>query len=147
MSEAASKLSDELLLALADVAHPAVKVDQRPDLLVADGGNRDHVAAVGVADEHDRTGQGLQDGQVGGVTGQVAKRVAEPDDGVPAVLRARISASKPVASAQAPWTKTIVGVSAMLTTSISGTQPSSETVGGAAVSIRRRPEGLRVFAR
>ena len=84
--QAAFELLEELLLALAHVAHPAVEVDQRPDLLVADGGDGDHVAAVGVPDEHDRTAQGSQElGQVGGVAGEVAERVAEPDDGIPAV--------------------------------------------------------------
>ena len=83
-----SNFSRSLLLALADVAHPAVEVDQRADLVVADGGGRDHVAAVGVADEHDRTVEGPQElGQVCGVAGEVAKRVAEPDRGVAAVVQ------------------------------------------------------------
>ena len=104
--QAAFEPLEELLLALALVAHPAVEVDERLDLVVADRGGRDDVAAVRVADEHDRTAQGPQElGQVGGVAGEVAKRVAEPDDAVyPRSCRARISASKPVASAHAPWT-------------------------------------------
>ena len=41
-----------------------------------------------MADEHGRTGKGPQElGQVGGVASEIAKRVAEPDGGVPAVLQ------------------------------------------------------------
>jgi hypothetical protein len=66
-----------------------------------------------VADEHDRSGQGPQElGQVGGVTSEITKRVSESNDAESLTLQGAISASKPVASAQAPWTRTIVGVSA-----------------------------------
>ena len=78
--QAAFEPLQELLLALALVAQPAVEVDQRLHLVVADRGHRDDVAAVGVADEHDRTGQGPQEfGQVGRVASEIAKRVGEPD--------------------------------------------------------------------
>ena len=43
---------EELLLALSDVAHPAVEVDERLNLLVANRGGGDHIAAIRVADEH-----------------------------------------------------------------------------------------------
>jgi hypothetical protein len=70
----------ELLLALALVAHPAVEYDECLDLVVAYRGHRDDVAAVGVADEHDRTGQAPQElGEVGRVASEIAKRVGEPD--------------------------------------------------------------------
>jgi hypothetical protein len=83
--KAAFELLEELLLALAHVAHPTVEIDERPDLIIADGGGGDDIAAVGVADEHDRTAKGAQElGQVGRITGEIAKRVAEPDRGVPA---------------------------------------------------------------
>ena len=72
----------------ADVAHPAVDVDERLHLLVADRRDGDHVAAVGVADEHDRPAQGPQElGQVRGIAREIAKWVAEPDYGVPAVAQ------------------------------------------------------------
>ena len=75
-------------MAFALVAHPAVEVDQRRDLGVASRSDRDDVAAVGVADEHDRPGQGLQEfGQVHRIGGKVAKRVGEPDDREPAVMQ------------------------------------------------------------
>jgi hypothetical protein len=78
--EAAFELLEELLLVLALVAHPAVEVDQRLHLVVAGRGIGDDVAAVGVADEHDRTGQAAQElGEVGRVTSEIAKRVGEPD--------------------------------------------------------------------
>jgi hypothetical protein len=67
-------------LALALVAHPAVEVDEGLHLVVAGGGVRDDIAAVGVADEHDRTGQGPQEfGEVGPVASEIAKRVGESD--------------------------------------------------------------------
>jgi hypothetical protein len=103
--KAAFELLEEKLLALAYVAHPAVELDERLDLSVVDGGGGDDIAAVRVAGEHDRTAQSAQElGEIGGVPSEIAKRVAEPDDGVPAATQgaARISASKPVASAQAP---------------------------------------------
>jgi hypothetical protein len=56
--QAALEPLQELLLALAFVGGPAVEVDQRLDLVVAGGGIRDDDPAVGVADEHDRAGQG-----------------------------------------------------------------------------------------
>src|SRR6185437_7561601 len=86
--EAAFEPFKELLLALALVAHPAVEVDKRLDLVVACRGHRDDVAAVGVADEHDRTGQGPQEfGEVSRVASEIAKRVGEPDGGKPAVAQ------------------------------------------------------------
>src|SRR3954454_20636419 len=84
--EAAFEPLKELLLALALVAHPAVEVDERLDLVVAYRGHRDDVAAIGMADEHDRTGQGPQEfGKVGRVGSEIAKRVGEPDGGKSAV--------------------------------------------------------------
>jgi hypothetical protein len=78
--QAAFEPLQELLLALALVAQPAVEVDQRLDLVVADGGHGDDVAAVGVAHEHDRTGHARQElGQVGGIAGEVAEGVGEAD--------------------------------------------------------------------
>ena len=72
--KAAFELFEKLLLALAHVAHPAVDVDERLDLLVADRGDRDHVAAVGVADEHDRPAQGPQElGQIRGIASEIAE--------------------------------------------------------------------------
>jgi hypothetical protein len=71
---------EELLLALALVAHPAVEVDERLHLVVAGRGGGDDIATVGVADEHDRTGQGAQEfGEVGRVASEIAKRVGESD--------------------------------------------------------------------
>jgi hypothetical protein len=76
-------------LALAYVAHPTVEIDERPNLIVTDCGGGDDIAAVGVAHEHDRTAQGAQElGEVSGVSSEIAKRVAEPDRGVPPVLMA-----------------------------------------------------------
>jgi hypothetical protein len=61
---------EELLLALAHIAHPAVEIDERADLLVAEGRRGDDIAAVGVTDEHDGAAEGPQElGQLGGVTG------------------------------------------------------------------------------
>src|SRR3954453_14276541 len=83
--EAAFEPLKELLLALALVAHPAVEVDERLDLVVACGGDRDDIAAVGVADEDERTGHGPQEfGQVRRVASEIAKRVGEPDSRVAA---------------------------------------------------------------
>ena len=57
-----------------------VEKDERLHLVIAACGLRDHVAALGVADEHDRSGHGPQElGQVGGVTSEIAKRVSESD--------------------------------------------------------------------
>jgi hypothetical protein len=101
--QAAFEPLQELLLALALVAHPAVEVDERLHLVVAGRGGGDDIAAVGVADEHDRTGQGSQElGEVGRVASEIAQRVANPMARNPWRCRARSSASKPVASAQAP---------------------------------------------
>src|SRR6185437_16524322 len=84
----AFKPLEQLLLALADVAHPAVEVDERLDLLVANRGGGDHIASVGVADEHDRPAEGSQVlGQVGGVAREIAQRVTESDGGVPTALQ------------------------------------------------------------
>src|SRR4029079_8278423 len=78
--KAAFEPLEELLLTLSNVAHPAVQVDERPNLLVSNCSRGDRVAAIGVADEHDRPGKGPQElRQVGGVAGEIAKRVAEPD--------------------------------------------------------------------
>jgi hypothetical protein len=83
--EAAFEPPEELLLALALVAHPAVEVDQRLYLIVAGRGSRDDVAtigvaSIGVADEDDRTSQAAQElGEVGRVASEIAKRVGEPD--------------------------------------------------------------------
>ena len=69
------------MLALALVAHPSVEIDECLDLIVADRGGRDDVAAVGVADKHDRTGERPQQlGEVARVASEVAKRVGEPDN-------------------------------------------------------------------
>jgi hypothetical protein len=52
-----------------------IEVDERPDLIVVDGGGGDDVAAVRVADEHDRTAKCAQElGVIGGVA-EIAKRV------------------------------------------------------------------------
>src|SRR4029450_4076359 len=85
---ASFELLQEQLLALALVAHPAVEVDERPDLIVVDGGGGDDIAAVGVADEHDRTAQSAQElGEIGGVASEIAKRGGQPHDGVPAATQ------------------------------------------------------------
>ena len=78
--EAALEPLEELRDALALVGHPPVEVHERLDLVVAGRGGRDDRAAVGVADEHERTGQGPQVvGQVRRVLSESAKRVGEPD--------------------------------------------------------------------
>jgi hypothetical protein len=67
-----------------------------------------------VADQDNRPGDGPQQG---GVAGQVAQGVGHGDGGEPAVAQGAITPPKPLASAQAPWTNTIVGVpAAMLAT-------------------------------
>ena len=58
--KAAFELLEEQLLALAHVAHPAVEIDERSDLIIVDGGGGDDIAAVRVADEHDRTAKSAQ---------------------------------------------------------------------------------------
>jgi hypothetical protein len=63
--EAALEPSQELFDGLALVGHPPVEVHERLDLVVAGRRRGDHRAAVGVADEHDGTGQAPQ--QVGEV--------------------------------------------------------------------------------
>jgi hypothetical protein len=105
----------ELLDALALVGHPPGDEDQRLHLLVPGGGVGHDRATVGVADQDNRAGDGLQQGrQVCSVARQVAERVGETDGGKPAVAQARIDSPKPVAPAHAPWTNTMVGVSAVI---------------------------------
>jgi hypothetical protein len=102
-------------LALALVAHPAIEVDQRLHLVVADGGHGDDVAAVGVADEHDRTGHTLEElGQVGGVAGEIAERVGEADGAEASALEGAEFGVVAGGVGQAPWTNTIVGVAAAI---------------------------------
>jgi hypothetical protein len=68
-----------------------------------------------VTDEHDRTGQAAQElGEVGRVTSEIAKRVGEPDGPESPALQGADLGVEAVASAQAPWTRTIVGVSAAI---------------------------------
>src|SRR4051812_2310240 len=59
--QTALKSLEELLDALALIGHPAVEVHQRLDLPVAGRRGRDDRATVGVADEHDETGQSPQE--------------------------------------------------------------------------------------
>ena len=85
-------------------------------LVVADRGHGDDIAAVGVADEHDRTGQGPPGTRPGRPRRQRDREAGWRTRwrGILGACRARSSASKPVASAQAPWTNTIVGRSAAI---------------------------------
>jgi hypothetical protein len=95
---------EELLDALSFVGHPPSDEDQRLHLLVAGGGVGDDRAAVGVADQDHRTGDGPQQGrQGGGVADQVTHGLAAPMAANPRSPRARIDPPKPVASAHAPW--------------------------------------------
>jgi hypothetical protein len=59
--KAAFELLEEQLLALAHVAHPAVEIDERLDLIIVDGGGGDDIAALRVADEHDRPAKSPQE--------------------------------------------------------------------------------------
>jgi hypothetical protein len=52
--------------------------------------------------------------QVGGVAGQVAKRVGETNGVEPSVAQGANWRAQPEASAHAPWTNTMVGVSAVI---------------------------------
>jgi hypothetical protein len=85
--EAALEPLEELLDGLALVGHPAVEVHERLHLGVAGRGDRDDRAAVGVADEHERTVLGPQVvGQVPRIVSESAKRVGEPDGAEAALL-------------------------------------------------------------
>jgi hypothetical protein len=104
----------ELLDALPFVGHPPIDEHQRLHLLVPGSGVGHDRAAVGVADQDNRAGDGAQQGrQVRSVIGRVAERVGEPMAANPRSRTARIDSPKPVASAHAPWTNTMVGVSAV----------------------------------
>ena len=93
------------------VGHPPIEEHQRLHLLVPGSGVGHDRAAVGVADQDNRAGDGPQQGrQVSGIAGMAAQGLATPMAANPRSPRARITPPKPLASAQAPWTNTTVGV-------------------------------------
>ena len=96
--------------ALTGIGREAVDVDESDDLAGVRGDVRDHGAAVGVGDEHDRPVDGADEvADGGGVGGQTSQRVGGGDHRVAGVGSGSMTLFQLADSANAPWTRTMVG--------------------------------------
>ena len=110
-SERGTRIAEDVEDALADLGDEGVDVDERLDVATACTGIGDHDAAVGMADEHDRSGGALREERcdICSVCGDSAERLGGVRTVKPWLWSSTETAFQLDPSAQAPWTRTMVG--------------------------------------